>query len=370
MSCELMSPAALLGQFVTYGLITTAFTRDWKVSMTWYLPFAVFSWLVWHSFDVITVRIQWNMLILSIVFLWAIVGSLYSWRFRYPALFRNEFIRPEGKRRVFAPESFLLWLSSSMLFVSGLAWSNNFSKVCLAIMTAGQELTVAIVLLVLGLATLIGTLIYAFFPLRGAAGKAIMTDRRLNMKYGLLLGVRIALHGVYDFLHAIIAPWHTVVFLAGLIVYWLLAWPIIGFINPLRGVNARFLMPNTKRRGIEFRALETRWAVPAQALMFIVVTAVIDLSTQVIFIIVDNTAGPSFNTRYITVMVLGGVWCLLIALLPGPMMRLFGVDQQKIDAIETQRRATEAIDIPGGDQADNPTLPLLSMRPESRVHTQ
>ena len=108
-------------------------------------------------------------------------------------------------------------------------------------------------------------------------------DRRLSIKYLLLMAVRMAIHFIYDFGHMHMwNPWHAVGYLVLVAVYYPILYAAIGYINVKYWYNRSYLVHNRT-----FHKEHDRWAFPEQAYMFVGIVAVIDVVTNVTWVALD-----------------------------------------------------------------------------------
>lgn len=258
-------------EFWTYGFFGAVFTATagWAYGLTALWWFALVQ-LAIHREDPEPLRFDFHVWWLISISSGLLTGFSLLWSLRMDRLIDTEFLNYRNAKRYLSIEflSVIIWTTvayAGFYYMNG-DFSNGFGTVPL---TTGEA--VGVTMIVVGALALLGTFIWMF---------ANRTDRKestLNAKYILALALGLlAAPAAYDYPHNKgLGPWHGLIALGAITLYWalMILWIGFTFVNPETGSfkfgnwisknDTKFIQKSLQGHHID------RFASPKQAMFFL-----------------------------------------------------------------------------------------------------
>jgi len=213
-------------EFWTYGFMGAVFTQTlWTApGIAFYMWFNL-VYLAIHREDPSTLQFDFHTwpVISLLSGMW--VGFWLAWALKLDILVDTTMKNYRNTTRYLAPEFTIMTFGSLCALLGYYYFNGDFSD---GSGTVPQNIAfpVGIFLFVFGWAVAIGIIIW------GLVSKKDRFNKTMNIKYSLALAIGITIApSLYDYPHnAGLSPWHGVIALAGIIVYWVLMYLYIGWI--------------------------------------------------------------------------------------------------------------------------------------------
>ncbi len=307
------------------AFIGALYMRDWKHGMAWWAIYQFITMAYIHLNEPVENLIVLFVTIPMMAWLGAIFGEWVSFWGPFPRMFDNRGIRDPFKRS-YIWEPLVLGIGAALFFWSLLAFTGDLTGPCSLGLTVDQQTFLSWSALVLGLVAIIAPIVVAFSNTI-VPDTIDRIDRRLSLKYLLIMGLRMAAHFIYDF--GAMHGWDPLAYGIGYLVligfYWLIAYFYIGFVNVFRGCNRKFLVYRK-----EFHREEDRWVTPAQGQYFVVFVAVIDGISSGIVVGVDFFIPMNVTAVALAIVVVIAMLFWIVPLTAKPVAKCFKMSTRRL----------------------------------------
>lgn len=323
-TCPEMPVDFMLIEHICICFIGALFARDWKsIYAMWCLYYLPSSVVFMHMFDtMLTIKFMvfaWNPIF---AFAGAFLGEWVSVWYSFPRLFDLRGVR-DAYARIYNWDSTLLIASvfagywSVMGFIGHLSGTISGMPECSMGLSRTQEIIVSAVAGAIAVTGLLAVVITAL-----VSTTFDKVDRRLNLKYAFFMSLRMFIHYYYDM--ATMGMWTPPlvggVYLALIVVYWLVAYFAFGHINVKEGGwNNRYLQYSNSPGNyplMNSTIMDDRWSSIPQAQAFVLVASIMDVTMNVIMVIADQFSRFDNQPMIIAAGAALGIWLIVSALTP------------------------------------------------------